>query len=464
MGKANGRERRTRRKSNQEYVRVVQKALGDRTEARLKEDLERLALYCQPPDPGAKNAPDLIEAMKRFTWWPQESLLERIEYGVLTVALTQRKYPERRLWKNFELVNRRKRKLQLLKRLNDLVGRARERFTKHNFSDLEALESARRDDKDVQKLLRDIDRIREDVGAAKTIDWTQYKTALARFSDDGSAARASDTGIACYARVLEIIVDHRRWGKLRKESEALVYWLLKIGHPEIGKFEFFNRGAAFRWIFDEQRRIQQESAAKWARVQQSGRVTKKTKEDIEDDRLMALVLQDKGDALVTLRKRHAGLVRKAVREILKGSSDVDEITQRVFVQVWKAAPEYVPAGRFSAWLTRIAKNLAINEWKRARAEKERIEFAHVGEDVSTEANQGGSRGGDTDEKGEKRAVLQALSQLSPSERRILEARHGLGGSKRKDRQALADELGISPGEVENLECGALEKMRQLVST
>src|SRR5262249_39229574 len=122
MEKANDRKRPARRKTNQEYVRIVQKAASNRAEERLKDDLKRLALHCQPPDPRAKNATDLNEAMKQFTWWPNADLLERIEYGVLTIALTQRKYPERQLWKNFVLVNKRKKKLHLVERINELVG------------------------------------------------------------------------------------------------------------------------------------------------------------------------------------------------------------------------------------------------------------------------------------------------------------------------------------------------------
>jgi RNA polymerase sigma-70 factor (ECF subfamily) len=311
-------------------------------------------------------------------------------------------------------------------------------------------------------LLRDIGRIKENVGAAKTIDWAQYKGILTRFSDAGSVAGASgnDTALWCYARVLELILDDRRWEKLRTESEALVFWLLKIGYPGVSErdgLEQFNQSASFMWAVEESRKIQQKRAATLAKFQQSGRVIKKDKEDIEDDRLMALVSRNKGDALEKLRKRHEGLVRATVREVLKGNSDVDDIVADVFIQVWKAAPEYVPTGKFTAWLTTIAKNRAINKWKRAKSERERVEFAHIGEDDSAEANDGGySEGGD----GEKSDALGALSQLPLLEQRIMEARFLCKRSERKDRQELADELGITAGDVEALEKEALTKLRQ----
>jgi RNA polymerase sigma factor (sigma-70 family) len=357
-------------------------AQSNRAEKTLKDCLKSLSLYCRAPDPAAKNATDLHEAMKQFTWWPDASLLKRIENSVLAIALTERKYPWRRIWKNFALVNRRKTKLGLLKHVNELVKRARERFTDANFSDLEALSWEGRKDENARNLLRDIGRIKENVGAAKTIDWAQYKGILTRFSDNGSVAGPSGSDIAlwCYARVLELILDDRRWEKLRTESEALVFWLLEIDYPDVSErdgLEQFNQSASFMWVVEESRKIQQKRAATLAKFQQSGGVIKKTKEDIEDDRLMALVSRNKGDALAKLRQRHAGLVRATVREVLKGNSDVDDIVDRVFVKVWKAAPEYVPTGKFTAWLTTIAKHLAIDEWRRAIAEKERVELAHI---------------------------------------------------------------------------------------
>jgi DNA-directed RNA polymerase sigma subunit (sigma70/sigma32) len=64
---------------------------------------------------------------------------------------------------------------------------------------------------------------------------------------------------------------------------------------------------------------------------------------------------------------------------------------------------------------------------------------------------------------EKNAVLRALGELSPLERRIIEARFLRKRSVRKDRQALADELGLTVGFVEELEEHLLNKMRELMS-
>src|SRR5262249_6885616 len=219
-----------------------------------------------------------------------------------------RKYPARRIWKNFELVNKRNRKLHLLDHVNDLVSRARERFTELGWSKLEELSWEQGEDG--KKLFHDINRVRENLSAAKTIDWAQHKGILSKLSDEGLFAHPSgnDIALACYARVLEFIVEEPKWEKLRKQSEALVFWLLKIAHPGAeGRdgLEVFNLMASLKWFWEKKARIRREREAKLAKFHQSKIVIKKSREDIEDDRLMELV-RIKGDtnALAQLWKRH----------------------------------------------------------------------------------------------------------------------------------------------------------------
>src|SRR5262249_35885071 len=402
-------------------------AFGKPAKERLIADLGRLALYCQPADPNPKSATDVDEAMKQFTWWPQRELLEQIEDGVLTIALTQRKYPARRIWKNFELVNKRNRKLHLLDHVNDLVSRARERFTELGWSKLEELSWEQGEDG--KKLFHDISRVRENLTAAKTIDWAQHKGILSKLSDEEHFAHSSgnDIALACYARVLEFIVEEPKWEKLRKQSDALVFWLLKIGHPGAegpDGLKVFNLWVSFKWFWEKEERIRRVREAKLAKFHQSKRVIEKSREDIEDDRLMELV-RVKGDAyaLAQLRERYIGWVKTKVKEILGSNLAVDDIAQNVFIQVWKAAPYYVHTAKFTTWLTEIAKNLALNERNRAIKEKQRIKFAHIGEDENT----GASYWGDSDRADRlKEYALRALNQLSPQQRRIIKARFGIG--------------------------------------
>jgi hypothetical protein len=347
-------------------------AFGNRAEKRLITALEKLPLYCQAPDPKAESATDLHEAMKQWTWWPQEDSLGQIKDSVLTLARTERRNPERRPWEMFELVDRRKSKLRLVERVNDLVGHAKDRFIEANFSDLEALSWERDKDKSAQNLLRDIDRIKEDVAAARTIDWAQYKDILSKVLDEECLLNVSgnDVALACYARVLELIVGHRKWGKIRKDSEALVYWLLEIGYPGMSDrngLEQFNRAASFRWIWERARRLQQKRESKLEKLRQSGIQIEWDQESKEDAGLMELIAKGDLEALATLRQRYWRIVTAITARVMGNNQDAEEIALTVFDKVRKAAPEYVPTPWFKTWLSTIARRTAIDELRRTKA-------------------------------------------------------------------------------------------------
>jgi RNA polymerase sigma factor (sigma-70 family) len=504
---------------------------------RLIADLKSLSLYCQPPDPRAKGALGLREAMKERTQWPDFAKLQRIEDDVIKLALIERERPSG--WKAFKLVNRRHRRLQLVKHISDLATRARERLEESGFSRLEAmkvlswggdpafekqdreLQKLFRDDKegqkllqdiallnkkDAEKLLRDIQRVKENPSAARTIDWSQhaltlvsYEIILSRFPGYGSVAYDKlDTALGCYARSLELLIGHAPWEKLRRQAFPLVFWLWQIGYPDIRELSALHYWAALTAIDKEEAEIQREREAKLAKFQQSKRIIKKTKEDIEDDRLMEQVRQGSAQALGQLRNRHQGTVKKTVRAILRGNSAVDDIVSVVFAQVWKAARTYVPIAKFTTWLAEIAKNCALNEKERTRKEKERAGFAYVSEHGSRgsqktstggSAEFSGSPGEDSDEAsglsyiaeddgteaegfeesaseaddGKSQALSPALNRLSPLKRRIMEARFPMDGSKPKDRQALAKQHGITVSQVEDLERDALSELREFMS-
>ena len=74
-------------------------------------------------------------------------------------------------------------------------------------------------------------------------------------------------------------------------------------------------------------------------------------------------------ALALLYDRHSRLVYSVAVRILRTPLDAEEVLQETFVRVWSRADSYAPAlGSPVAWLTRIARNLAID---RIRAKKVR---------------------------------------------------------------------------------------------
>jgi len=214
---------------------------------KVKAELERLPFYCQEPDLQAKGATDLATAMKQFTFWPPNDLLKSIEEGVICLFRDERVKPPRPLWTAFQRVNTRIRILKLVRRVDKLVERAKRRLTEAGQSALEKLWQEQT--KDAQRLLHDIERVRENLSTARTIDWTQHERVLSKFSPAKSVElacgkNAASPEVRCYARVLELIVDQEKHEPLRKDSEPLVRWLAQIGHPLAKDLEAFNHEAA----------------------------------------------------------------------------------------------------------------------------------------------------------------------------------------------------------------------------
>jgi RNA polymerase sigma factor (sigma-70 family) len=413
---------------------VTSKPARKQFEKRLKTNLGNLSLYCQPPKPCAKGTTDLYEAMRQWTWWPDFFQLLRIEDDALTLALSERKFPSRRIWKAFELVNRRHRKPELLKHINDLVRRATERFRESGVPKLEGM------------------------------SWDQER-------DEEKAMRG-------YARASKLVRDHAKPSSWRGGSGALVRWLLEIGYPDMDELKAFNPWEVLAAHLDELNKEELERKAKQERLEKSAKPITRTREDTEDVRLMGLVIRGDMKAFAELHKRHQWGVYRFVWGKMKGKgkSVVDDITQRVFIQVWREARRYVPApnAKFTTWLLQIAKNLATNERKRAAFAKERSEFDHFSKTGSRGSKAGpvneaagflirpgldfGTSPGTTEADSDSGRLEKALSQLPEKQRRIIEASFGLGCDKRS-RQELADELGITANKVEQLEQEAIDQLR-----
>ena len=87
-------------------------------------------------------------------------------------------------------------------------------------------------------------------------------------------------------------------------------------------------------------------------------------ENAEDVRLMLLVSAGDTAAFEELVERHQRLVVGTVARMLGNNSEVEDISQQVFVRVWKSAKRYVPRAKFTTWLLKITRNLVFNELRR----------------------------------------------------------------------------------------------------
>jgi len=86
----------------------------------------------------------------------------------------------------------------------------------------------------------------------------------------------------------------------------------------------------------------------------------------DDDSLMVATARGDAAAFRSLVERWSPRVLAFATRALAQRADAEDVTQETFVRALRAAPRYVPQGRFAAWLFRIAGNLIRAELRRRR--------------------------------------------------------------------------------------------------
>ena len=86
-----------------------------------------------------------------------------------------------------------------------------------------------------------------------------------------------------------------------------------------------------------------------------------------DTRLMLAFRDGDTAALSELYRHWAGPLLRCLERMVREKSIAEELMQETFIRVHGARDRYVPEARFSTWLFRIGRNLALNELERVRS-------------------------------------------------------------------------------------------------
>ncbi|MDO4270606.1 MAG: sigma-70 family RNA polymerase sigma factor [Eubacteriales bacterium] len=87
-----------------------------------------------------------------------------------------------------------------------------------------------------------------------------------------------------------------------------------------------------------------------------------------DERIIALLAEEKQEGLALLQQRYGGMVRYIVRGILPDAQDAEECVSDVYLRVWQRFATFDAArGSLAAWLTAVARNTAVDYRRRAAA-------------------------------------------------------------------------------------------------
>lgn len=93
---------------------------------------------------------------------------------------------------------------------------------------------------------------------------------------------------------------------------------------------------------------------------------------LEDLELLAQIGQQDRDALATLYERYGRRVFALAVRILSDPIGAEEVTQDVFMSVWRRGASYTSKkGKFTTWLFSIAHNRTIDELRKRRRDRSR---------------------------------------------------------------------------------------------
>jgi RNA polymerase sigma-70 factor (ECF subfamily) len=92
--------------------------------------------------------------------------------------------------------------------------------------------------------------------------------------------------------------------------------------------------------------------------------------DAQNVRLMLRVRDGDVKAFEQIVELHQHAVIGTVTRMLGNPDDAHDISQQVFIRIWKSAPRYEPSAKFTTWLFTIMRNLVFNEMRRRGRRKE----------------------------------------------------------------------------------------------
>ena len=183
-----------------------------------------------------------------------------------------------------------------------------------------------------------------------------------------------------------------------------------------------------------------------------------TSEHLSDEVLTARVARGDAGALEALYDRHSSTVLGLVLKIVGDRAAAEDVLQETFWRVWKSADTYQSQrGSFASWLFRIARNLAIDVYRRGTV---RPQVILDGNDAASALDQTPDPAPDVVEQAqsalESKQIRSAMSSLSGVQRQVIELAYFYGMT----RQEIAEVTGEALGTIHTRARLALQKLRE----
>lgn len=181
-------------------------------------------------------------------------------------------------------------------------------------------------------------------------------------------------------------------------------------------------------------------------------------EQLSDEALAARVARGESTALEALYDRYAATVLGISLKILGDRAAAEDMLQETFWRVWRSAASYQPQrGTFTGWLFRIARNLAIDAYRRRNIRPRPITDV---DDSDSRIDQTPDPNMDVPEQSRvllnHRLILGALGTLPRVQRQVIELAYFHGMT----RQEIAEATGEALGTIHTRARLALQKLRE----
>lgn len=166
-----------------------------------------------------------------------------------------------------------------------------------------------------------------------------------------------------------------------------------------------------------------------------------------DGYLLGRIAEGDLESFQAFYTRYAGRVLAYARQLSRRREMAEDVTQEVFVAVWRRAASYRPErGDPAGWLYTITRNKLVDQWRRAG---ETQDLEEIGDLRLAEAEEGGDL---------RLTMRQALARVAPEQRRAIEMAY-FGGLTYEE---TAQRLDLPVGTLKSRIRSGLKRLRALL--
>jgi len=181
--------------------------------------------------------------------------------------------------------------------------------------------------------------------------------------------------------------------------------------------------------------------------------------EVTDEQLMAQIQARDEAALAAMYRRHTPILRTVISRVVHNESDVDDLLQEVFLEMWNRAGSYDEAkGKVLGWLVTLARRRAIDRVRRRQAYARAEERLRLETEREPQISRFHGVEDDVNAADRSEVFRRLLSTLPVAQREALQLAYYRGLSQRE----IAAQTGIPLGTIKTRLELAVRKIRSAI--